>query len=200
MGGFGSGGWYHFDKKTTIEETKRVDIRVLKKWGWLDRPHSGTISWSIGGENCGTVSARTSEDELTLNYRYRTHGNGDWQDVKQTIHFDLTPCHYGGVRKWFSCPYCDLRVAVLSGAGKYFACRKCYKLAYASQSECKIERLISAKHKLGERIFENYDGEGYWKKKGMHQRNFDRLQARYWELNEETDRAINVRFSKYATF
>ena len=43
-----------------------------------------------------------------------------------------------------------------------------------------MDRLVSQKHKLGERIFEYYDyGEGWGKKKGMHQVTFDRLNARY---------------------
>jgi len=35
MGGRGSGSWYRWDKKTCIEETKRIDIRHLKKKDWL---------------------------------------------------------------------------------------------------------------------------------------------------------------------
>lgn len=46
MGGRGSGTWYRWDKKTTCEEVKRVDIRYLQKQGYLKTARFGTLSWS----------------------------------------------------------------------------------------------------------------------------------------------------------
>lgn len=41
---------------------------------------------------------------------------------------------------------------------------------------------------------------GWYKKKDMHQKTFDRLQAQYCELNGEVDRSINNRLGKYVAF
>jgi hypothetical protein len=53
-----------------------------------------------------------------------------------------------------------------------------------------IDRLIKAKHKIGYRIFEGYDGDGWRKKKGMHQKTFDLGYARYLELGERWNRGF----------
>jgi hypothetical protein len=79
-------------------------------------------------------------------------------------------------------------------AGKHFFCRQCHKLPYRSQASGKLDRLIDQKHKLGARIFEHYDGDGWLKKKGMHWKTFERLEQRYQWLGEMIDRGISGRF------
>ena len=69
------------------------------------------------------------------------------------------PCRFGGTRPYFICPgvvsgiSCMRRVVKLYGAGRYFLCRHCYSLAYASQSEDYGDRLLrrvrKIKHRLG---------------------------------------------------
>ena len=49
MGGVGSGSWYRWDSKTTTESQHRVDIRWLKKQGYLQVGKFGCLSWSRGG-------------------------------------------------------------------------------------------------------------------------------------------------------
>ncbi len=197
MGGFGSGGWYRWNKATTIEEVKRIDIRFLKRRGWLtNNPNtwkSGHLTWTCGGRDSGFINFSSYHDRVELNYRYREGGN-EWQPVKQTVYLESTPCHYGGSRKWFLCPLCNRRVGVLCGAGKLFLCRHCYQLPYSSQRESGLDRLISQKHKLGYRIFEDYDGDGWRKKKGMHQTTFGRLLKKYWLLEEQIDASIYGRY------
>lgn len=168
---------------TPIDATRCIDIKFLKSLGSLDRRSSGTLNWNRGGEPCGFINYRHSNDVLQLNYRFRENGS-DWQPVKQTINILKTPCNYGGHRKWLECPNCKRRVGILAGADVYFACRHCYKLAYGSQNETKADRLIRAKEKIGKQIFEDYShGEGYFKKKGMHQKTFDRLYLKYQWLD-----------------
>jgi hypothetical protein len=57
-----------------------------------------------------------------------------------------------------------------------------------------IDRLISQKHKLGDKIFEGYDGDGYRKRKGMHQKTFDRLLTRYLELENQINASMYGRY------
>jgi hypothetical protein len=187
MGGKGSGMWYRWSKKTTIEETKRIDIRRMKKQGLIVPGRLGSLSWSRGGEPSGDIQYQCFEGRLKLIFRYRENG-GEWQSVIQSIRIDETSCNYGGKRLWFLCPDCGKRVAVLSGYRAKFLCRHCYGLPYASQNEGRLNRLISQKHKLGERIFHYYEyGEGWGKKKGMHWTTFNRLNTRFRELESRLD-------------
>ena len=134
------------------------------------------------------------DGHMLLIYKHRNRQNQEWEEVKQTIYFDETPCNYGGTRKWFLCPNCLKRVAILAGLGKYFYCRKCYRLPYRSTLETKRNRLYTKKHELGAEIFEDYiNGEGWRKKKGMHQKTFQRKLAEYRQL----ERLVNLRSIKY---
>lgn len=71
-----------------------------------------------------------------------------WIEVEQAIRLDITPCNYGGFRQWFLCSCCQRRVAILYGAGKHFLWRHCYNLAYSSQQEGKMDRLLRKARKI----------------------------------------------------
>jgi len=193
MGGIGSGNWCRWSKQTTLEETKRIDIRYMRKQGLLKPSTMGSLRWTRGGEPNGDIRYFCHQNYLQLNYHYRENG-GEWQPIEQRIHFDRTPCNYGGERLWFLCPRCNRRVGVLCAYDVHFLCRHCYPLPYSSQQESRIDRIISQKHKLGERIFEYYEhGEGFGKKKGMHRKTFDRLHTRYLQCES----AILTQISNY---
>ncbi len=148
MGGSGSGTWYRWNKKTYSEEVNRIDIRYLKKQGMLEHCDSGSLFWSCGGEPTGNIRFQVTTDSMVLIYRSRQQG-GEWEDVRDTIRLDQTPCHYGGFRKWFICPSCNRRVGLLYGPGKYFRCRHCTGLSYASQSESYLDRMARKARKFG---------------------------------------------------
>ena len=67
-------------------------------------------------------------------------------------------CRLGGERPWFVCSvaanrvYCGRRVTKLYGAGRLFACRHCYRLAYASQQESAHQRGLSKSQKIRMRL------------------------------------------------
>jgi hypothetical protein len=174
MGGIGSGSWYRWDKKTTCEEVKRVDIRYMRKQGLLRPGRVGTLSWSCGDEPAGSIGYRTERNKPVLNYRHRSHGD-EWQDIEESVRLDRTPCNYGGERQWFSCPNCRNRVAVLYGPGARFLCRNCYGLAYSSQHEHHADRMMRKAQKIRRRL-DGDETDSYWRKpKGMHWTTFDRL-------------------------
>jgi len=52
---------------------------------------------------------------------------------------------YGGPRRWFACPCCDRRCAVLYLRDGRLACRQCHGLVYASQLESHGSRKL---HKM----------------------------------------------------
>lgn len=193
MGGRGSGTWTRWNNKTTLEETKRVDIRFMKKQGYLKPGVTGSLQWTCRGKPNGDIRFFTYQDSLTLSFRYR-HNGGDWQPVNQHITLVTTPCHYGGDRKWFLCPNCQKRVGILSGYGKHFLCRHCYGLAYGSQSEDVFSRMIRKRDKLKQRAF---DESEYRKRKGMHHSTFERLQNEYWTLEMTVDRMLDAKLNSW---
>lgn len=185
MGGWGSGR-YGYGSATTTSEARRVDIRYLRKQGWLYPGARGLLSWSCGGEPSGSVTYRIKGSMFTLDYKVRDYG-GEWEPVVLSVPLLTIPCRYGGHRYYFQCPNrnCVRRCEVLYSYGKYFLCRKCCGYLYMSQVNDPLDRLRDAKDKIGYRIFEDYDGEwGLLKKKGMHQKTFDREYARFRELDE----------------
>jgi hypothetical protein len=202
MGGYGSGRYYRFKNRETTEETKRIDIRWLRKQGFLKPNSGGTLSWDCGGEPSGWIRYSMFDNRMELRYRIRLNG-GDWQDVNQTVWFDETECNYGGCRKWFICPHCGRRVALLYGAQRLFLCRKCSDLVYASQMESDLDRLSRKARKVRQKLdignHDLFDPEALfdyvvWKPKGMHQTTFDRLRREEEWLQERINLGV---FSKF---
>ncbi len=185
MGGIGSGRWLRRDSRTTTESQHWIDIRWLKKQKYLRPGTFGSLSWEMRDEETGSIRYRMEENRMVLYYRNRSHG-GEWEDVEQAITFDRTPCNNGGHRTWFLCSQCRGRVAVLYGNGKYFLCRHCYGLAYSSQQESRLDRLMRKARKIRRQL-----GGGVnlldpfpWKPKGMHWNT-------YWRLRQKSERAHN---------
>lgn len=195
MGGPGSGSWYRWNPKATTGSQNRIDIRWLKKQGYLRPGTAGTLSWSCDDEKTGSIGYRMEAEQMILNYRHRPHG-GEWEDVKQVISIDWTPCNYGGHRKWFCCPRCGKRVAVLYGPGKYFYCRHCCNLTYACQQETPPFRLLSKAQKIRERLEASSctDEPIIFKPKGMHQKTFDRLRN---EADQAAEKAWMIMGQRY---
>jgi hypothetical protein len=177
------GGPWKKDSKKTTESSLWLDIRWLKKQGRLRLGTTGTLSWSRRDREIGSIRYSMEGSHMTLNFRSRPHG-GEWEEVGQVIHFDFTPCNYGGYRTWFLCP-CGKRVAVLYGTGKYFLCRHCCDLVYASQQESQPDRLMRKARKIRAQLGASGDlTKPIWQKpKNMHWKTFDRLRREADLLN-----------------
>jgi hypothetical protein len=81
-----------------------------------------------------------------------------------------TECNYGGCRPWFGCRQCGRRVAVLYPRQRGFACRRCNRIAYASQSGDEIDRTWRKQSKLERRLREHRRAP-----KGMHSSTYGRI-------------------------
>ena len=182
MGGRGSGNCFKGSSKATTERHYRIDIRWLKKHGYLQPGIYSFLPWPSNGKQNGFIKFRIKADSMILNYRFHINV-GQWEDLEEHIPFDRTPCNYGGYRKWFLCPHCRKRVAVLYGAGKHFLCRHCYNLTYASQREDWGRRTFRKGRKIRKRLGVPPGELMLFKPKYMHQQTFDelRLQALEYE-------------------
>jgi hypothetical protein len=147
MGGIGSGSWYRFDKKSTVEESLTLAMRDFR--GRLHPRSSGTFVWTRAGGRKSSLGYRVAwgdEPIITLHYRWR-----DSEDVEIPIHLQSTPTQFGGERWWFSCPLavrgvaCDRRAGklYLPPGSRYFGCRRGHDLTYRSSQEAhQAERLL----------------------------------------------------------
>lgn len=182
MSGMGSGRRYQGGKDTT-SDMRALDVRRLQRDGLLTPGQAFGWNWTRNGEEVASIQVRTEADRVILNYRSRSNG-GDWQPMEYPVHLEWTGCNLGGRRAWFLCPAngCGRRVALLYlGSAGIFACRHCYRLAYACQRESNYDRQARRADKIRERLGWEpgiLNGSG-WKPKGMHRRTFERLTAEH---------------------
>src|SRR3989344_9468487 len=134
--------------KQTAEGSNRLSIFWLKKnnffpigGGW----RYGGIKWTYGmsGNESSisfTITTNGSEgDNIKLQYTHTNRQTDEKENMDYRVELATTPCRYGGKRYWFICPlskngrYCGRRVGVLFGIGKWFGCRHCGDLTYASR-------------------------------------------------------------------
>ena len=186
MGGLGSGRWFHWDTRTTLETLGRLDVRWLQRHGYLD----GEAHWYLWGYG---ARLRASVD-LTVVDRRLVIDAGQREDthavvpVQSTIPLVWTPCNYGGRRPWFRCPQCFRRVAVLWGRDlTAMWCRHCVQLPYASQQATAHDRRYRTLRKLRARLGASpnlIDSiRPSTKPKGMHWRTWARLRVQAEEVH-----------------
>ncbi len=143
-------GRYYYDKKTTVDDCKKIEASWLKRQGYFQGFKSGTITWSRGEEKTGSVGICVDtmpfNDEppyAKFNYTTTFFNTGEKENFDYKVNLTTTPCNFGGKRWWFVCPIvksntpCSRRVdcLYLCSGSKYFACRHCLNLAYSSQNE-----------------------------------------------------------------
>ena len=199
IGGVGSGRWCRGGGKTTTEEVHQVDIRYMQRQGLLRLPgYIGSLWWSCGGEQTGSINFRVERNCLVLMYRHQSYGE-EWQKIKEQVWFDRTPCNYGGERLWFLCPNCSKRVAVLYCAGIRFLCRHCYDLSYRSQRESYMQRMIRRARRVRQHLgaSENLLMPIREKPKGMHHRTFERLVGEEMAANQAASAVLDERSVRY---
>jgi hypothetical protein len=147
-------------------------LRSLSWFSW---------AWTRDGEQAASINVENQRHSVTLKYRSRSYGE-NWNDIEQRVAIEWTLCRFGGERPWFVCSvaangkYCGYRVAKLYGAGRLFACRHCYRLAYASQQEPVRRRGLWKSQKIRMRLggSPNMHQEFPDKPKGLHWRTYER--------------------------
>ena len=171
MGGYGSG---NHGGKALVESHLFLDVNQMNRTntliGW-----SGHLTWrNAHGEKVGGVSVKGGVDQIVA---FGTLNGEAW---KQTFDISWTPCHFGGSRPWFLCPYCSVRVGKLYIGAHGLACRRCYRLTYLSTREDAGGRYWLRREKLEAKL----DEDGY-KPKGMHWRTYAAIHGQLADLDRE---------------
>jgi hypothetical protein len=160
---------------------------------------AGGWQWTCDGERVAWINLRAEDDQLHLAYRVRM-GGGDWEDVAETIRIVRSTCRFGGNRPYFVCPgvingvACGRHVAKLHGPGRYFLCRRCYRLVYASQSETQWYRGLRRANKVRQRLGGDpgMDSSFPPRPKGMWRRTYEHLRERCFDTEMRADRAFEL--------
>lgn len=161
-------GRWSYSGRQEADALKQVSVSFLKKHGYLNPGwRSGNITWSWYGEKRGSVGIESSIDEgeqyVKFFYTQTDRNTGEKKDFDYKIPLTTAPCHFGGKRYWFICPwyangvYCGRRVGVLYLGGDYFACRRCYDLTYHSRNLSGISKVAGQTISIPE--LEKLEGE-----------------------------------------
>jgi hypothetical protein len=148
MGGRGSGRRSISSGKTETGNSMPLDIRKITRKGLLVPGNGFSWQWLVNDHQVAGISIRVDLLGMVLSYRMKSTG----EVVEQRVQTQTSPCHLGGQRHWFTCPRCEKRVAVLYAPGRYFACRTCGGLGYATQKEGSGDRSASRADKLRRRL------------------------------------------------
>lgn len=203
MGGNGSGTWYRWGKKTTLDECRNIDINRMQKMGAIkpDTIKSGVWQWVDvqTGEVVSSISYTcktlyTDHDYINLRYTFTDSNEGINYDIKLV----KTYPHYGGVRYWFICPVTGKRVAklYLTPYDGRFISRHVHKLLYASQSEGFYGRLANKRHRLMRKL--DKDSSFPMRPKGMHHKTYDRIAEQVHALDNYVDYLLCTRLIKHS--
>lgn len=158
--------------KRITDNLLSLDVRMLKRQGWISAGSSAVINWISRGRERASIQLIAEAHAVTLAY------NAEDKPMRYPVSLDRTACAKGGERVWFICPGdgCGRRVAILYG-GAVFACRHCHRLAYECQHETAGDRAMSRADKIRRRLgwkagIANPPGT---KPKGMHWKTYYRL-------------------------
>ena len=151
MGGVGSTRWGWRSTRATTDGVLALDVRVLTQRGYFAAGQGETATgieiWDLRGEEVGRIGVvycGYDPEVVTISYSATLPG-GSWPQVHERILLERTACYYGGARRWFRCPGCDSRRAVLYCVGGIFRCRACQDLAYASTRKHSATRKTQVK-------------------------------------------------------
>lgn len=183
MGGYGSGRHWGRQAKQATEVLPRLDIR------WINQNIDIAHKHCRYSYRCGIhIRLSTFKGRFLVVY-------GDQYNF-QKIEWTTTPCNYGGMRYWLTCPLCHGKKGILYLYYGGWGCRQCHNLTYACQQEQPWDRLARQADKIRDRLgWEQgcLNGRGY-KPKGMHRSTYTRLCFEHDDYVLRSMQAIYGRF------
>jgi hypothetical protein len=173
VGGLGSG---RYSTHSTLDDFQAIDLRYLRRQKLLSPGYHGSLRWSRGGQETGSIRFSVGTDDITLSYRIRARGAADWEEFREVVPLLRTTQPLGGERLWFGCPHCSRRCVILYG-GRRFLCRRCVGAPYGSQNEGARDRLLRRAQAIRMRLGGSAATIDPFppKPKGMHWTTYNRL-------------------------
>lgn len=178
-----------------LEALQCLDIRELKRFGFLITGSRATVTWKYQDQANGHTDIEYIDGALQIRHRHHTC-TGGWKTARQCVAIDYTTPPLGGTRPWFICTDCGGRCAKLY-FDQRFKCRTCTGLMYYCQRVDERHRLLA--RMIG--IREQLDGLALagefipQRPKGMHRSRYRALLTLHNELNTKLR---SVELAKYA--
>jgi hypothetical protein len=117
--------------KHLVTDFCSLDIRRLKREGYLAPNLRSDWTWRTPhGEEQASVTLTALHKVLQIEY---TVPEKDNRYICVIVPLWFTIGSWGAERRWFGCPRCRGRVAILYFTTGLFQCRRCANLAYPSQ-------------------------------------------------------------------
>src|SRR5699024_5907916 len=218
MGGWGSGR-REYATTATVNECESLDVNWMGSEGMLEPGRAGSITWSRGGEETGSIGyytvppaemhddAALPERSVVLKYTTTNNRTGESTEHSYPVEITTTPCNFGGERPWFLCPGegCGERVGKLHSPplGDLFLCRDCYDLGYRSsrRSGDDLKTAQFRYQRIHEKLAPDADthhpgrvsGVPVWveKPKGMHWETYDELLSELVEAYRDWNGSVD---------
>ena len=183
--------------KTKVEACLSLDVNQLHRDGCLRDGARSVWKWNCGGKHEAVISTLATATAIVLSYQVGTRGS-DPEVIEEGVGLVYVPCRYGGARPYFTCPgvvdgiSCNRRVAKLYLKDRYFLCRNCLRLGYASQREDRYDRALRRARKIRTRLEGKLGAAIRFprKPKGMWWRTYQRLRERTFEAETLADEAF----------
>ena len=165
----------------TLEEYPTIDLRLLRRQGFLAPGAEGTLRWFLGPRPIGSTPFAMGQRDLTLVYRLREAGSGKRHELVQAVGVLRIPQPFGGERVLLVCPGCGRRCALLYG-DFLFRCRLCVGATHRSQHENAAKRQLRRAQAIRVRLgaTENLAEPFPERPKGMHWNTYMRLLREYY--------------------
>jgi hypothetical protein len=198
VGGTGSGNFSLWrSRRGLVEHALVLDIAVLARAARL-RPGSVMEGqWSLAaplGPRCLAIQyssnlTNLADANMTVSFRFRG------VERRQTVRVVGTAPHLGGIRLWFVCPITDqqTRILYLPPGAERFASREAHSLAYRSQGESDLFRMITQAQNIRARLKGSLSIRAPFppRPRGMHQRTYERLRAKALKIERCSLEALN---------
>jgi len=185
----GRGEYHRQNAKISTDELLPLRLADLKKIKFLTPGKSSLLEWTRNGQKFASVQYTIKDSSIIIAYTIKDNEDNPIT-VNKTIPLTLTPCNFGGHRKWFCCS-CGRKVATMFICGQKIACRLCFNAVYPSQREDAINRLWGKINKLEAKLKDNCD-----RPKGMHMQTFARIKNKWMRANIKKYELIELEFSR----
>ena len=160
MGGPGSGRRSGV-RQPRCEDYPKIDLGRLRRRGLLTVGRISTFSWS--GQPIASLKLTGRRDGVQLEYHIGGD-HGESESVSELVAFVKRAAAFGGRRKWFRCNGCGKGCRILYG-NRYFRCRSCHRLHYASQyvpaHQRAVDRADQARERLGDHAGNVFNADAF---------------------------------------
>jgi hypothetical protein len=172
----------------TLDTFLRLDVRKLARDRYVEPGGRRSLGWMMQGELAATALICAATDAIDI-----IGGEGEMAGVSASVPLEETVGGtFGGTRKWFLCPRCRQRCAIVYCDGTDFTCRTCIGVPYLSASLGKSAKRQHRLHEARAGLNLNDAGEAT-RPKGMSIDRWIRRWDRYWAAVEDVHREVMQR-------